>query len=386
MKPQGFKNRKNNRLNLRIRANARTLLAQPPAKPIGRLKISAIRSIEDFDYARLEDITTKLPEITSFENNYYEEAAEVWPIKSLDRGITALDENASEKAILAWCLNVLDRSETARNLIDEAKKMGWKIGLDDLETHDFHLDVPAQTLYINNNCLRASAIARSNHFINAAMVSIIRGLRDIWQEKRHGGFEDHYGPENVLLLERIRSADLDVLATIIAWDLKFKGYPEIWRHILASENGDIAMTYQNVLERQSMMELGADAKVAAFHQWFESDERVNECDHETLDYLDNLVGITKENLGTRRPTEIGVEILSCLPDRTAYLKGWGYEIMHDPHYSGLKDEINQSHLMQILSDLHVTFAGGVAFRDQKLAKMMFPEGELGNDDGAETIH
>ncbi len=378
MKPQGFKNRIKNRLNLRIRENS----VRPDSKlhPRTALKLSSIRIVEDFDYNRLEEISSKVLEPASYEPNVYEPASEIWSIRSLDQGITALDETATEKAILAWCLNMLSRSPIARALIEESKRLGWKIGLDDLGSHDFHLDVPARTIYINNNCLRAPAIARSGYFINAMMIAIVRGLRDIWQEKRHGGFEDHYGPEDILLLERVRAADLDVIAVMVCWDLKFKDFPEIWRHMLASRESDIAMIYVNVLERQSMIELGADARVAAFRQWFENEERVGDCDHETLDYMDNLVSCNGgTQFGSRRPTAIGVEILSCLPDRTAYLKGWGQEVMSDPHFSGLKDPINQSHLLQIMSDMHMTFAGGIGFRDQKLARKIFPE-------GGETLH
>jgi len=391
MRSHDLKHNKPNRLNLRIRANG--LRVTTSVQTTERINLKSIRSISDFDYRRLEEIIAKLPETnpeanleTNFvpQNNYYEEDSnDAWPIEMLDQGITALDQDASEKAVIAWSLNILSRSETARAMITEAAKQGWKIGLDHLEAHDFHLDVPEKTLYVNNNAMRAAAIARSNYFINATMIAIVRGLRDIWQEKRHGGFEENYGPQDILLLERIRAADLDVLVTLVCWDLKFKDYPELWRYLLSSREGDIAMTFNKVLERQSMMELGADAKIAAFRQWFENEERVNNCDHETLDYLDNIAE-SGEGFGERRPTEIGLEILSCLPDRTAYLKGWGYEIMIDPHYSGMKDEINQSHLMQIVTDLHVTYAGGVPFRDQYLARMMFPEGGLG--DGSETLH
>jgi hypothetical protein len=50
-------------------------------------------------------------------------------------------------------------------------------------------------------------------------------LRDIWQEKRHGGFDEKYRTEFVLTMERIRSADCDVLSILVAWELRSGAYP-----------------------------------------------------------------------------------------------------------------------------------------------------------------
>ena len=98
------------------------------------------------------------------------------------------------------------------------------------------------------------------------------------------------------------------------------------------------------------------------------------CEHETLNDLDALVSDTENTnpFGEDRISAIDIERLSCLPDRTAYLQGSGLDILADPLYAGMNDDINQIHLTHILHDLKVTYAGDVPFQSSTLAKRIFP--------------
>jgi len=377
------KGRSVNRLNLRMRQRALSGLAKASAK---RVNLYAIRTIEQgitnipsFDHEYLEELSRDYETdvmdrpVENVIESYDATNVESWPVETLDYQNLDGAQN-SDKAILGWCLDVLSVSDTADAMIEEAQNYGWNFGLADLETHDYHLDAVEKKLLIHNHGLNPSAIARSSYFMNAVMVSMMRGLRDIWQEKRHGGFEDYYGPEHVLMLERVRAADLDVVSIMIAWELRNHDHPEIWRYILASEASDMAMAYAGSLEQRPFAGVCGNAATAAFRRWFDNAERVNRCDHETLDYLDDLSKEAngEEYHGTRRPTEIGLEILSCMPDKTAYLKGWGNDIMTDPHFCGLNDPINQAYFMQIVNERAVVYKDGVGFRDTELAAKIFP--------------
>ena len=69
----------------------------------------------------------------------------------------------------------------------------------------------------------------------------------------------------------------------------------------------------------------------AFSQWFRCEERIDTADHETLNAMDFAIEEYKEDaFGTRKLSPIGLEILSCLPDKTAYLQGQGREILKNP--------------------------------------------------------
>ena len=67
-----------------------------------------------------------------------------------------------------------------------------------------------------------------------------------------------------------------------------------------------------------------------------------------------------------------IEKLSILPGGKAYLNGMGKNICTDPYFMALNDPINESHLFQVVYDSKVVLAGGVPFRDKKLARLIFP--------------
>lgn len=292
----------------------------------------------------------------------------------------SLSEIASQNAegdyrsVLRWCVDLLEQSPTARRFLAEAKNAGWRAGLSDLPGQDFYLDVPQKLLLLDSRGLEPGTFVATQFFRNSALISMIRALRDIWQEKRHGGFDEDYGPEAVLMLERARAADGEAIAALTAWELRAAGYPEIWRHLIGTPEGDIATAFSNHLERHPMLTSAHPALEAAFRQWYRDELRVNTCDHGTLEYLDDVL----RDRGAGNPfgmaplTAGSIEVLSCLPDRTAYLQNQGGSILRDPAYYGLSDPINQSHLFHIMYDLQAVRVGGVAFRDPALARRIFP--------------
>ena len=281
-----------------------------------------------------------------------------------------------KSGILAWAVDLLSISPAARLMLKEAQNNDWRIGLEDLSGPDFHLDVPEKLVVLANHGMSDTALSKSSYFSNMMLIAFIRALRDVWQEKRYGGFDEDFGPESVLTLERVRAADLDVIAVLVAWELRSEGYGDLWRHMLGSEDGDLAMRFSGCLEREPAAHFTHKALAETFKQWFRSEQRVDSCDHETLDYLDTVMegSLCANPFGHERLAAITIERLSCLPDKTAYLQGHGPEILSDPLYAGMHDEINQSHLMHILHDLRVVYVQNVPFRDEALAQKIFPGG------------
>ncbi len=286
-------------------------------------------------------------------------------------------------AILSWSCALLSASPSARRMLGEAAVNGWSLALEPLGGPDFHLDVPQKLIVLDTNNLLIPALGRSEYFRNALLISFARALRDIWQEKRHGAFDEVYGPEAVLSLERVRAADLDVMAVLIAWELRGEGASYLWRHMIGSEEGDMALRFTSVLEREPAAAFTNKALQAAFVQWFQEPVRVNACDHETLNALDAILmecgvlsGEVAQPFGDKKLTPVGVEVLSCLPDKTAYLQGFGDEILRSPTFAGLDDLVNQSHLMQIMHDLKSVRVQGIPFRSVELAAKIFPNGEF----------
>lgn len=276
---------------------------------------------------------------------------------------------------LMQTLNVISLSPSGQALISDAISEGWYLGIDDLEGNDFSIDVSEKAIFVSHFGLSPEGIMRSAYFSNVVLINLVRALRDAWHEKRHGTFDTLFGPEAILMLERVRAADCDILGILVAWELRSEGHSDIWRHAIGSESGDLAMAYSHYLERDPSSQFNGKALKAVFKEWFACEERINACDHQTLEYMDEILKYSsKPNpFGKKVPTHIGIELLSCLPDKTAYLQGFGREILQDPMYSGLDDPLNQSHLMHILYDLEVVFVNNVPFRDAALAARIFPD-------------
>jgi len=279
-------------------------------------------------------------------------------------------------SVLAQNLNIIALSPSGAALVNEASAMGWHLALDDLKGCEFSIDVPGRLITIDHQGLSASAIVRSAYFSNQILLALVRALRDVWQEKRHGAFDDLFSPEAVLMLERVRAADADVLAILVGWELRSEGYNDIWRHMIGTENGDLAMAYSNHLDSDPSASFSGKALRSAFWQWYECQQRIDNCDHNTLDTMDRILATASREkpFGTKFPTHIAIELLSCLPDRTAYLQGHGQSILSDPSFYGLTDPINQSHFLHIMHDMQATIIGHVPFRDAALAARIFPEG------------
>lgn len=316
----------------------------------------------------------------------YDDAWLIADLLKLDINTTKEPSAVTYEDVLATCLDSLFLSPSAKRMIREASSNGWHVGVVELDEQDFHLDVPGKVIYLNDNNLSAQTLIHSGYFQNVLCVSIIRALRDVWQETRHGGFDEDYSPEYILMMERVRAADCDVLTILTGWEMRSEGEADLWRHLIGSEEGDMAIAFSNHLERMPASQFNGKALGVAFKKWFSDEARVNACDHETLEYMDSVMSKypVGNPFGSKKPTRIGVEILSCLPDKTAYLRGMGDEILRDPVYSGMGDEINQLHLLQIQRDMKVTYVEGVAFRDTMLAEKIFPEDFM--LEGSEAIH
>ncbi len=276
-------------------------------------------------------------------------------------------------AVLQHALFTLALSPTGNALIDDAAKERWRLKLDDLQGMEFSLDTENKTLSLDHEGLNGETLLTSEYFSNVVLIALVKGLRDIWHEKRQGAFENLFGPENILTLERVRSADCDVLSILCAWELRSEGLSHVWRFMIGSDMGDVAMVYSTYLERNPPSHFDRNALLAAFNQWFECVDRLNTCDHMTLNYIDDiLMEEGAEAFGDKVPTHICVELLSCLPDKTAYLQGMGQTILQDAQYAGLYDDVNQVHFYHIMRDMRATIVENVAFRDAELAAKIFP--------------
>ncbi|MBI2235325.1 MAG: hypothetical protein HYU57_10160 [Micavibrio aeruginosavorus] len=279
---------------------------------------------------------------------------------------------------LIWCARMIDHSPTARRLMETAAEGGWSIGLGDLKNEGFCLDADNRRIVLDHFSLAPEALARSAFFRHVMLTTFIRALRDIWHEDRFDAPETVYAPEHVLMLERVRVAECDTVTILCGWELRAAGFSEVWRHLLGSEEGDMAIIFTRFLERDPGALFSGAALAYAFRQWYADVSRVDGVDHDTLENLDAMIESADRAcpFGQCRLDPAALEDLATLPDGTRYLSGLGAGIMRDPFFAGLNDPINQTHFFHLMYDMEVVMVNNVPFRDSKLARRIFPEAEV----------
>lgn len=96
---------------------------------------------------------------------------------------------------LAQTLNIISLSPVGAALIKEAAENGWSIVLDDLQECEFSIDVEQKLIELDHHGLKAEGLMRSAYFGNMALINLVKALRDIYHEKRHGSFDFLFGPK-----------------------------------------------------------------------------------------------------------------------------------------------------------------------------------------------
>ncbi|MCB9988080.1 MAG: hypothetical protein H6868_01960 [Rhodospirillales bacterium] len=284
----------------------------------------------------------------------------------------------NESDIFHWFARLLTQSPAAAALLAEASTQDWHVGLAALGNNGYHLDIPGRKILLDCYDMTPVGLARSAYFRNNLLFMFVKALRDVWHETRWSDFESHYRPEDILMLERVRAADCDTVALLAGWELRGAGYGDLWRHLIGTEEGDMALVFTKYLERDPSALFDGSALAYAFRQWFADESRVDGCDHDVLETLDEIMQAaeTRNPFGKNRLSVACIEALSTLPDGVRYLAGLGETISRDPFFAGLHDPINQSHFLQIIYDLEVVMVGNVPFQDRALANKIFPQEDI----------
>ena len=261
--------------------------------------------------------------------------------------------------------------------MEEAARNDWYIGFSDLKNQGFCMDVESQIILLDHFCLDAAALGRSAFFRHVMLTTFLRALRDVWHEERMPDIEKTYAPEQILMIERVRAADCDTVTILCGWELRGAGFTEVWRHLLGSEEGDMAIVFTRFLERDPGALFSGAAMAYAFRQWYADMSRVDGVDHDSLQALDHLMEDSDQPnpFGQKRLDAAELESLSVLPDGKCYLAGLGEGVLRDPFFAGLNDAINQTHMFHLMYDMEVVMVNNVPFRDQKLARLIFPQSE-----------
>lgn len=296
-------------------------------------------------------------------------------LKALIRG-NGLD--GEWQSLLFDILGELQDSPLAAALIRRAGRKGWAIGIasGDVRHGDYFycLDLDTKTVWLDHGGFSAHAIRRTPHCREALTGSLVRGLRDIGHETRLGAYQQAMRPDAVMMMERARCADIETVCVLTAWEMRSAGHTGLWRHLLGSEDGDLALTFGYTLEKNPKSLYDGKALAETFMRWYADPMRLNSCDHDTLEMLDHLVEDRdpEARWGKLSFSAEDARDLSILPDGLAYLKDEAKMLVGAPEYHRVPDAINEAHLFQITHDLNACRVAGVPFRTASLARKIFP--------------
>lgn len=280
-----------------------------------------------------------------------------------------------DEDLLVWSLSLLCESPLGRAFAHDARFEDWAIELDDCDDGQFIADAQMRILILPRCALSLPALARSPYMRSMFLAEFCRGLRGIW----HSGSGVPL-PGSLTVFDQIRwtravEADYDLLMLAVAWELREAGHPELWRYLIGSDLGDLAVAWVAMLERNPQGLSQPALLKRMFFEWLGDETNRNEADHIMLTRLDQALhnlGYGK-GYGERELTAEDFQALTTLPEGISYLAGGARALLDDPTQITMTDPINAAHLQQIESDLAQMRMTRASFRDRELALKFFPD-------------
>ena len=285
-----------------------------------------------------------------------------------------IEKAQSPQDILLWAFDVLNHSPGARSMLEHAVKNEWTIRIDRLADEGYSLDTDQGVIYLDDNDFDVCVLARSSYLRHMLLMNLVRALRDQW----HESFDDDVGaytPDSVLMRERLITAEIETFAVQAAWELRSAGYNQVWRYMLGSQDGDLAMSLGHVLEHNPSLFMDGSALVHVIRQWFKTPGRIAAADHRALEYMDDILRRRDDKcqkpLGDRILNVDDISTRTTLPDGICYVGEKAHLVLADIRHYGLQNPVNKAHFEHVKHDIEACVIADVPFRDAELGHRIF---------------
>lgn len=281
---------------------------------------------------------------------------------------------ATDEDVLIWALATICDSPLGRTFAFDARFEDWSIELDEVEDGRHIADAQLRVLIMPRFMPSAVALGRSPYFRNLFLAELCRGLRGIWNLSLNVPDTRALTITDQVLWQRLMQADHDLLLLGIAWELREGDHPELLRHLIGSDLGDLAIAWSALLERQPPLTF-TQILMRMLPRWLEAELLLNAVDHRTLEHLDHYLQSPGSGrpFGSRRLEATDLLRLSALPDESMYLKPFIATLLGERDAARMPDPINQAHLQHLLADLTAMRTVQAGFRDADLARKIFPD-------------
>jgi len=253
----------------------------------------------------------------------------------------------------------------------------WTIEYDDLNDRSYDVDMDDQTITIHNFGLSDARLMESQYFRVQADLALIEAQSIATRLKWLGASLHDYHPEMIMILGRIMMADAQVQKIAYAYHEKCEGRDRMWKHLLCSDVMDLAKIYDQSLSyfqnnQQDDEVIIRHAMASVFHSWFLDHQRIETCDYDTLSFMDDMLD-DDVVFGSQKPTLNDVTCLTPnMQDERSYLdRELQKDILKNPFYHDVKNDIHKTYLTQIITDNGKMFVNGIGFSDFGLAQRFF---------------
>ncbi|MGI9500278.1 MAG: DUF6782 family putative metallopeptidase [Geminicoccaceae bacterium] len=163
---------------------------------------------------------------------------------------------------LATALQQIRQSETGAWLVQFAAARNVTICLDRSTALEAHYRSHLRLLGLN---ARLDAAGR--------VVFLAHELAHVPQHPRFSN-NRRFSPGDMLLLQRVREAAAEAVATRVLWQLRQQGFAAPWRKKLTTAYHDIAENFETTMAEGQGTARELWATRSAFHRWFEADWRL----------------------------------------------------------------------------------------------------------------
>lgn len=289
--------------------------------------------------------------------------------KSPEQILSSTPFHCDEDALI-WGLSILCKSSLGRSIAFDARFEDWSLEVDDIEDGHAIIDPQLRILILPRGTPSVTALSKSYHDRLAFLTNLARGLRMIWQDMNNVRTRTDLTADDQIFFERLRRADMDIMALRMVWDLRSEGFSAVWRHMIAGNIGDVAVAANHFWDHEEF----PAGLAQTFLTWMGCDHLLAECDNRTLDDMDvRLQKSVDDVCGVAMLKGDDVLNISRLPEGGAYLAPLARTLCYSTEFRHIPDPVNEAHMRQILEECSEMMTPSLVFRDSELERKIFPD-------------
>ena len=278
----------------------------------------------------------------------------------------------TDEDALIWGLSILCQSSLGRAIAFDARFEDWSLEVDDITDGHCIIDSQLRILILPRGTPSIPLLSKSIHDRMLFLTNLARGLRMIWQDMNAVRSRNDLTADDQIFFERLRRADMDVVALHMMWNLRDLGFSALWRNAIAGNLGEVAIAAGHFWDGET----APNGFAQTFLTWMGCDHLLAECDNRTLDDMDSrLQRSIIDVCGLSMLTGDDVLAISRLPepDGGSYLAPIARTLCYSTEFRHIPDPVNDMHLRQILQECSEIMAPSLVFRDSDLERKIFPD-------------